>query len=149
MKKLLILLAGMFLFISCEKWEFRESKLNGTYVSNSFKLADLDSVKISLNFDDEPIINMSFDPKYFGNKYLFKVDSISKITHYFNHTIYIVYFHSEPRFIFESNPNFKSCYTTHKYHGTLEVKETYSKLYRLIGYLDINNRRWRDTLYFN
>jgi len=128
MKKLLF--AFMLIWIisaSCEKWELKEGKLNRTCRSPLFELADLDSVKINLSVEQGIITEMFLTPSYFRYKHSFQVDSISDDN---------IYFHFQP-----------------SYYGVLEVEETDSENYMLIGHLHIkdpfiNCDRWKYILYF-
>lgn len=136
MKKLLLTLALTFtLLISCEKEETKPDKLDGIYVSETFKLADLDSAKLNLNIESD-IIKEAFLINI--NNLTFEVDSISDNI--------VIYFHF--------HKSYKSKVPYPNYYGQLEIEKTDSKMYRLIGYLNIYDPitsydRWRYILYFN
>ena len=120
MKKLFILLIGMFLFISCEKEDYI------TYTSNSFQLADLSSVQLNLIYDEDIITNMFLTPTELEDKYLFTVDSIcANTTAYFTFQAHTSYKGSVPK-------------PYRYYQGALKINN---------GYLTINDK-WAYILHF-
>ncbi len=130
MKTVIISALAMFLFMGCEKIEFFSGKITGTYSSETFKLADIDSTKVNLKVEADVIKKVFLSN---ANDLIFKVDSISNNT--------MIYF------------NFQSS-SKQNYYGKLEIEKTDSEMYRLIGYLNINDPftfydRWRYILYFN
>lgn len=134
MKKLLfVFMLIWIILVSCEKIRY---KLDGDYTSDLFELPTLDSVKLYVHADNEIIIGASISNEI----YQLEVDSISSIMYYYNYYLPVVYF------------NFKK-EGTRQYFASLEIEETDSKNYELVGYLHIKDPdtdydRWRYILYF-